>query len=509
MKKTVLGSILALAVSVALLAGATFAWFTDSIVNSGNTITAGELKIEATAYDYDENGAGGYEIAGVNGDNALNFETAGQDLRTNGAAIIQETNWEPGASNAKLLKVENAGTLAAKVKLDFTTSGDLTGALWFDFIQVEEGKITGTFTKRPMNTLAALAEDIELTIEEGVNVQFILVYGMYEDAGNDYQGAEFAVDVAILAKQAAVEEDGFGNPDYDANAEYFVSASSYSDLKKAISEGTNVILTKDVTVISPLEVNDDIVIDLNGNDLKGFTMSHGVVDIGGGNVTIRNGGILANRDLASSSALYAYGDANVLIENCTITTPYSNTYAVVTNGAKSINTVLVIRNSKISGLGESGKGYSGYFPSGNITLENCNVTGHIFISGGNVTIDGGTYTATGFRNQSKIYHESDTAEYAKTVKVGYACNMGDSILIFDRRDGYSLESVTVKNVVFNTQIELDKVGKAIAYAIKYVDRNELPGVERAVFTIENNTYNHQIEGEDPVMKIDLNGTSIG
>ena len=511
MKKTVLGSILALAVSIALLAGATFAWFTDSIANSGNTITAGELKINAYAYDYDAAGAGNYVIEGVNGDNALNFETEGQDLRTNGAAIIQETNWEPGASNAKLLKVENAGTLAAKVKLDFTTSGELTDALWFDFIQVNvnDDPIAGTFTERPMNTLAELAEKTELTIKTGANVQFILVYGMNEDAGNNYQGAEFAVDVAILAKQAAVEEDGFGNPDYDANAEYFVSASSYSDLKKAISEGTNVILTKDVSVISPLEVNDDIVIDLNGNDLKGFSTSRGVVDIGGGNVTIRNGGILANRNVASSSALYAYGDANVLIENCTITTPYSNTYAVVTNGAKSINTVLVIRNSTISGLGESGKGYSGYFPSGNITLENCNVTGHIFISGGNVTIDGGEYTATGFRNQSKIYHESETAEYAKTVGGGYACNMGDSILIFDRRDGYSLESVTVKNVVFNTEIELDKVGKAIAYAIKYVDRNELPGVERAVFTIENNTYNHQIEGEDPVMKIDLNGTSIG
>ena len=508
MKKTVLGSILALAVSVALLAGATFAWFTDSIVNSGNTITAGTLKINAYAYDYDANATGaGYTIEGVNGGNTIKFSATGRDLRTQ--KVIQEEKWEPGKSSAKLLQVANGGSLAADVKLEFTTSGDLTDALWFDFIQVGGDKITGTFTKRPMNKLAELAENLEFQLKATEKVEYIFVYGMYEDAGNNYQGKSFTVDVAILAKQAAVEEDGFGNPDYDANAEYFVSASSYSDLKKAISEGTNVILTKDVSVISPLEVNDDIVIDLNGNDLKGFTTSRGVVDIGGGNVTIRNGGILANRNVASSSALYAYGDANVLIENCTITTPYSNTYAVVTNGAKSINTVLVIRNSKISGLGESGKGYSGYFPSGNITLENCNVTGHIFISGGNVTIDGGTYTATGFSNQSYIYHESETAEYAKTVGGGYACNMGDSILIFDRRDGYSLESVTVKNVVFNTEIELDKVGKEIAYAIKYVDRNELPGVERAVFTIENNTYNHQIEGEDPVMKIDLNGTSIG
>ena len=292
MKKTVLGSILALAVSVALLAGATFAWFTDSIVNSGNTITAGELRIEATAYDYDENGAGDYEIAGVNGGNALNFETTGQDLRTNGAAIIQETNWEPGASNAKLLKVENAGTLAAKVKLEFTTSGDLTDALWFDFIQVEEGKITGTFTKRPMNTLAALAEDIELTIKAYANVQFILVYGMYEDAGNDYQGASFAVDVAIKATQAAVEEDGFGNSDYDANARYLETQAMY------ISGGKVVTVNLDEADFSA-----------SGYD--------GVFSVGGGSVVTLegNGTVVANDDRNYAMAVWAYGEDSVVVIN--------------------------------------------------------------------------------------------------------------------------------------------------------------------------------------------------
>ena len=268
MKKTVLGSILALAVSVALLAGATFAWFTDSIVNSGNTITAGKLEIEATAYDYNENGAGGYVITGVNGGNALNFETTGQALHTDGAAIIQETNWEPGASNAKLLKVENAGTLAAKVKLEFTTSGDLTDALWFDFIQVKDGNIAGTFTKRPMNKLAALAEDIELTIEEGVNVQFILVYGMYEDAGNDYQGKSFKVDVAIKATQAAVEEDGFGNTDYDTGATY--PASNEQEVIEAINQaqdGDTVALTGEIMLENPITINKDVTIDGLGNGI--------------------------------------------------------------------------------------------------------------------------------------------------------------------------------------------------------------------------------------------------
>ena len=45
-KKSLLMSALTLLISVALLASTTFAWFTDSINNSGNAIEAGELKIE-------------------------------------------------------------------------------------------------------------------------------------------------------------------------------------------------------------------------------------------------------------------------------------------------------------------------------------------------------------------------------------------------------------------------------------------------------------------------------
>ena len=45
-KKSLLASGLALLVCFALLMGATFAWFTDSVSNTGNRIEAGELKID-------------------------------------------------------------------------------------------------------------------------------------------------------------------------------------------------------------------------------------------------------------------------------------------------------------------------------------------------------------------------------------------------------------------------------------------------------------------------------
>ena len=230
-KKSLLASGVSLLASVALLAGTTFAWFTDSVVNTGNKIQAGNLAIGAYAYDLAEDGEGGFKIEGVNGGNPFKFETEGQNLKTDKNPIISEELFEPGKSNAKLLKVENEGTLAAKIKLDFTVEdGGLMEALWFDFVKVENGAAVGSFTRRPMNTLETFAENLELPLlEKGDNVQFILIYGMDENAGNAFKEKSFTADVAILATQAPAESDGFGNTDYDKEAKYARNKTIYID----------------------------------------------------------------------------------------------------------------------------------------------------------------------------------------------------------------------------------------------------------------------------------------
>lgn len=45
-KRSLLASGLALAASAALLAGTTFAWFTDTVSNTGNRIEAGTLDVD-------------------------------------------------------------------------------------------------------------------------------------------------------------------------------------------------------------------------------------------------------------------------------------------------------------------------------------------------------------------------------------------------------------------------------------------------------------------------------
>ncbi len=271
-KKSLLASGVALLASVALLAGATFAWFTDSVTNTGNKIQAGTLDITATVAEVAPDGTA-FIIKNattgetVNGGDPFGFGEA-RDIEKVPGAIISETLWEPGQSSAKLLTVTNNGTLAAKVKLDFSvTESELTGALWYDFIRVTDGTATGSFTKRPMSTLEEM-EALEFPLlESGDSLQFILVYGMDEEAGNDFQDKSFAADVAILAKQTPKEEDGFGDPNYDADAAYLVPVSNGEELKEAAAEGGHIQLTEAITLDDSLTFSKDIVLHMNGQTL--------------------------------------------------------------------------------------------------------------------------------------------------------------------------------------------------------------------------------------------------
>ena len=63
-KKSLIFSALSLLLCCALLIGTTFAWFTDSVTNTGNKIQAGNLSIDAIAYDLDMANVSGTELSG-------------------------------------------------------------------------------------------------------------------------------------------------------------------------------------------------------------------------------------------------------------------------------------------------------------------------------------------------------------------------------------------------------------------------------------------------------------
>lgn len=482
-KNALIASIVSLTMCTAMFAGSTYAWFTDSVSAGVNKVVSGTLDIDLV------DGAGN-SLEGT----TLDFAKA------DGAPADEKVLWEPGCTyKLPEAKIVNNGDLALKYKIN--VSG-ISGSN--KLLEVIEWTI-----KVGGNEVALDEFEGHLAAGENSSETFELIGHMKETAGNEYQKlTATGISINVTAAQDTVEYDSFDNT-YDENAEYAVSVSSATELKAAFKEGKNVSLDKDI-VLTKTILSNDTVIDLNGHKLTGSSTSN--VDcliVKNANVTVKNGTLAAPTvNKVGATALFAEGDSNITIENCELKTDSNQSMVVCTNGANSKDTKIVLKNSTINAPTVAGKkGFAAYIPAGDVTFENCDVTGHVFISGGNVTLDGGTYTATGFNNQSKIWNKDDTISYVKSVAGGNALTMGDSILISDRRPGYDLSSVTIKNIEFNTEIGLSDGSKAVAYAIKYVDNCDT-SQSRIDLTIENCTYNNQIDGSDPTMFVDFDGNDV-
>ena len=386
-KKSLLASGLALCASAALLMGSTFAWFTDSVTNTGNVITAGSLRIDATAYDvYDATVEGAQEGMSVTLDGrTATFEAAGQDLKTDSTPIIGDTLFEPGRSNLKLLTVANNGTLAAKVKLEFdVTDGGLMEALWFDFVQVgSDGTVTGELTERPMETLEALSAR-EIPLSAGESVSFVLIYGMDEEAGNEYQDKTFEADVTILATQYTEEADGFGDSTYDENAGYPVIATvtDADSLEEALQNpGVPVDITasEDISGVRKLPaITGDVTMNLGSSSIYYTT------DVAATDATVTDGGSLTiNADTDAMYGLrYNLGQLTADGEGSTLTvnggkygdSGYQNSQTSAVNGG-----TVIINDGSFSSSGAEGHA---------VTAS----------AGGTVTINGGSVGSSGYQS---------------------------------------------------------------------------------------------------------------
>ena len=391
-KKALLASSVSLLACAALLAGTTFAWFTDSVVNTGNKIQAGNLAIGAYAYDLAEDGEGSFKIEGVNGGAEFAFETGGQNLKTDKTPIINDTLFEPGDSNAKLLKVENAGTLSAKIKLEFSVmDGGLMEALWFDFVKVENGAAVGNFTRRPMSELESIADGLELPLlENGDNVQFILIYGMDENAGNGFMGKTFTADVTILATQYTGEKDGFGNDQYDKGAEWplsvwdGVSATALEQLDKDDAART-------VSVGSAADFAG-VAAAINAGELKGYTITLQTnIDLNGKAWTPISGGTRDGGSYEGENAFEGVFDGNGnTISGLTITTAAGADDAVglfgVVDGGTVKNLQLTDVNIDVPGSELAGAAVGLLVGGG--TVDSVTVSGRVKATRGNGGIVG-------------------------------------------------------------------------------------------------------------------------
>lgn len=421
-KRSILICVLTLILSVSLLAGVTFAWFTDSITNSGNTIQSGELAIDATAYDRVDTEAGGLTVTIGEGNVASGtyyFEAEGTSLR-NGDPVITEENWQPGDMNAKLFTVSNEGSIDAVVSLDFFVSGDLAQYLWYDFIAVNpaDGSLLGEFLQRnDLNTISDLADSYgEVTLKPEEQVTFLFVYGLPTSATNEAMNKAVNVNVVVSAKQNVEGAEGpvVVNPGTDLS-------------ETTIDSGDTILLSEgDYEVSQPvvIENKENIVIDGNGATIKASSaegasimsatskriataadtqtdLANNIINVSGAtNVTIRNLTI----EGALHHGINIWECENVVLENVTITNSVAT--AITINGSN-----VTLNSVTTSGSGWGGVNVDlGNSGSSEITVdENCAFGEYLQIYADDATIaDNVTVNAEGYNKYTVTAHDGNT-----------------------------------------------------------------------------------------------------
>ena len=217
-KRALLGSIMAMVLCLAMLVGATFAWFTDTASTGVNKIQAGNLDIEIQ----DETGKAIDTLAWATKDGTAFAEDGKTPL------------WEPGCTYTLTpFQIVNKGNLTLKYKIVVTGLEGDTGLLKVIKFTYKTGEETFD-----MNT------EGHLTANGGASKVITVSAHMDEAAGNEYMDKTLeGVKFTVYATQDTVESDSFNNT-YDANATYPVV--NVTELKEALTNGGVVAVTEDI-----------------------------------------------------------------------------------------------------------------------------------------------------------------------------------------------------------------------------------------------------------------------
>lgn len=247
-KKTLLASGMTIAFSMVLLVGTTFALFTGSVSNNDNKITAGILKMGGYAYSSLENPVEGGTTVTIGNENYY-FDSAGQNLREDNKASIDETNFDPTKTYAKLYEVKNEGTMNFKCKFDFFNSfdGGLGDKLWFDFVPLNDDNIVErNLEKKNLATIAAYLDDdtTGATIEKDKSQKYLFVCGLQDGQDINYfneycSSYNFTFDIEIKAAQLNGEFQTI--PQEETLIKDISDAAGIDTMMRYLENGNNVV----------------------------------------------------------------------------------------------------------------------------------------------------------------------------------------------------------------------------------------------------------------------------
>ena len=369
-KRALLGSVVAMVLCLAMLVGATFAWFTDTASTGVKKNQAGNLDVQLV----DENG------------NSLEGKTLEFKKAAN-AAEGEAVLWEPGCTyELPAVYVKNNGKLALKYKV--TITGINGSAKLNDVIDwtINDADLSAD------HSLAAGATSEALTIKGH----------MKESAGNEYMNESIdGIAITVAATQDTVENDSLGNT-YDKDAKYpIVAMDTLQELINNATEPVSAKLEGNIAGSLTVPQGKDVTLDLNGFTLTGGD-SHAILNHG--TLCIKdssgNGKIVASK--ANTSALRNAADCVIDGGTFTRADGVDNKWHTVENfGTMTFNGGKVIAEDGQSFAIVNGWNYiDPGEQKATMTINNIEMkagpNGFKNCAGGTLTMNGGTLHCTGY-----------------------------------------------------------------------------------------------------------------
>ena len=364
-KKALFISTCALLFSLLMMAGSTFAWFTDSVSTGSNKITTGSLDVQLLHQNQ----------------HVENSEKVTQSTLLFTDKDGKAINWEPGAAAYENFTVKNNGNLALnyRLALDLNNANTIAGTdkSLKDVLKVKivKGKVSASdVTKDALNdaTDFAAVTDGQINIpaaagdareqklaKDAKSATYGVILYWKPDPERDYEynltnysnkdsnnkekdltsdgNDHLSIDlgISLAATQAMEEADSAGNT-YDQGAIY--PASSAAELKDALSKagkGDVVELTGNIALDSDLSISRDVTIRSTG----GAVISGESVVIGSSadvtlqGITFKSPRSSGNKGISLKTSDYA---GKLVLNKCTFEEPQWSSLKIDAKASASV-----------------------------------------------------------------------------------------------------------------------------------------------------------------------------
>lgn len=368
-KKALFISTCALLFSMLMMAGSTFAWFTDSVSTGTNTITTGKLDVQLLHTNQHVTPA-----KEVGQDTLLFTDEGGNPI-----------DWEPGAIAYENFTVENSGDLALnyRLALDLNNANTIAGinrslkdVLKVKVVKggvkaadVSENALQGaegfvSVTNGQISIPEAVHDDkIQKLTKKGSKGSSSDTYGViiywqpnpeqdykynlanYSDTdkdgktidntsdGNDHLTIDLGV--SLGATQAPEESDSNGS-DYDREATYpATSVNEFTSALEKAKSGDTIELTGSISLNEPITVNKNVTIkSVGGAVLSGEALEIGSnADVTLQGITFKSPRTAENKGISLKATGY---NGKLVIDSCTFEEPQWSSVVITATASADI-----------------------------------------------------------------------------------------------------------------------------------------------------------------------------